>query len=145
MKFVTITMKTKLASSLTLVVKINKVSLYAFDSTHTNLLHFWKRKKEGKKDSLKEMCHTGVDAKVLWKRRPTKPMSGKFPYYFLRGFFFFPTSRYEYCVAHGNIWIITASAKWSIVWSEAHQGENSASQTTVDSMKFGLCKYMTQK
>ena len=35
MKFVTITMKTKLASSLTLVIKI-KVSLYAFDSTRTN-------------------------------------------------------------------------------------------------------------
>ena len=40
MKFVTITMKTKPASSLALVVKINKVSLYAFDSTRTNLLHF---------------------------------------------------------------------------------------------------------
>ena len=40
MKFVTITMKTKPASSLALVVKISKVSLYAFDSTRTNLLHF---------------------------------------------------------------------------------------------------------
>ena len=30
---------------------------------------------------------------------------------------------------------------------ETHQGENSASQTTLDGMKFGLCqcKYMTQK
>ena len=32
-----------------------------------------------------------------------------------------------------------------VVWSEAHQGENSASQTMLDGMKFGLCKYMTQK
>ena len=35
-----------------------------------------------------------------------------------------------------------------VVWSETHhQGENSTSQTTLDSMKFGLCqcKYMTQK
>ena len=39
------------------------------------------------------MCCEAVDAEALWKRRPTKPMSGKFPYYFLRGLcFFFPTS-----------------------------------------------------
>ena len=31
------------------------------------------------------MCCEAVDAEALWKRRPTKPMSGKFPYYFLRG------------------------------------------------------------
>jgi hypothetical protein len=48
---------------------------------------------------------------VLWKYRPTKPMSSKFPYYFFRGFIFFPTGRYEYCIAHGNTWIITASTK----------------------------------
>ena len=57
------------------------------------------------------MCRMAVDAEALWKRRPTKPMSGKFPYYFLRVFILFPTSRYEYCVAHGNRWIITANAK----------------------------------
>jgi hypothetical protein len=71
-------------------------------------------KKERKKKKfffLREMCRTAVDAEALWKRRPTKPMSGKFPYYFLQGFFFFPTSRYEYRVAHGNRWIITAGAK----------------------------------
>ena len=72
MMFVTITMKTKPASSLALVVKINKVSLYAFDSTPTNLLHFQKRKKEKKKDFLREMCRTAVNAEALWKRRPTK-------------------------------------------------------------------------
>ena len=34
-----------------------------------------------------------------------------------------------------------------VIWSETYQGENSASQTTLDGMKFGLCqcKYMTQK
>ena len=89
------------------------------------------------------MCHM---AEALWKCRPTKPMSGKFSYYFLQGFFFFPTSRYEYCVAHGNIWILLRQTQNDlVVWSEAHQGENSASQTTLDGMKFGLCKYMTQK
>ena len=40
MKFVSITMKTKLASSLALVVKIDKVSMYAFDETHTELFYF---------------------------------------------------------------------------------------------------------
>ena len=90
-------MKTKLASSLALVVKIDKVSLYDFDSTHTNLLHFWKRKKE--KKGFFEMCHT---AKALWKRRPTNPMSGKFPYYFLQGVFF---SSYQ------SLWVLRHSRK----------------------------------
>ena len=31
-----------------------------------------------------------------------------------------------------------------VIWSEA-QGKNSTSQTMLDGMKFGLCKYMTQK
>ena len=69
------------------------------------------------------MCRT---AEALWKRRPTKPMIGKFPYYFLRGFFFFPTSRYEYCITHGNRWILLRQTRNDlVVWSEAHQGENS--------------------
>ena len=61
-------MKTKLASSLALVVKIDKVSMYAFDETRTNLLHFWKRKKEEKKDFLRDMCRTAVDAWLMPKR-----------------------------------------------------------------------------
>ena len=46
-----------------------------------------KERKKKKKDFLREMCHMAIDAEVLWTCRPTKPMSGKFPYYFLQGFF----------------------------------------------------------
>jgi hypothetical protein len=78
-KFATVTMKTKLASFLALV-KIDKVSMY-IDEMHTNLLHFLKRKKEKKKDFSIDMCRTAIDAEALWKCRPTKPISGKVPYY----------------------------------------------------------------
>ena len=93
------------------------------------------------------MCRTAVDAEALWKRRPTKPMSGKFPYYFLQGFFpFLPVvmSIASFTETDG---LLQQARNDLVVWSETHQGENSASQTTLDSMKFGLCqcKYMTQK
>ena len=49
------------------------------------------------------MCCKAVDAEALWKRRPTKLMSGKFPYYFLRGLcFFFPTSRFIMVMGKGH-------------------------------------------
>ena len=82
-------MKIKLASSLALVVKINKVSMYAFDETCTNLLHFWKRNIKKIQDFLRDMCRTAFDAKALWKRRPTKPISSKVPYYLFFLLFFF--------------------------------------------------------
>ena len=56
-------MKTKLASSLALVVKIDKVSLYAFDSTPTNLLHFWKERKK--------------ENRILWERCAAWPLMPK--------------------------------------------------------------------
>ena len=65
------------------------------------------KEEEKIKDFLRDMCRTAVDAEALWKRRPTKPISGKVPYYL---FFFLSTSRYEYCVARGNTRIIATSA-----------------------------------
>jgi hypothetical protein len=91
-------MKTKLASSLAFVVKSIRCHFMLLTArAQIYCISRKERKKERKKDFLREMCRTAVDAKALWKRRLTKPMSGKFPYYFLQDFFFFPTSRYEYC------------------------------------------------
>ena len=69
-------------------------------------------------------------------------MSGKFSYYFLSSFLPVVMSIASLTETDGLLWQMRNDL---VIWSEAHQGENSASQTTLDGMKFGLCKYMTQK
>ena len=81
MQFAIVKMKTKW-SSLTLIEKIDKVSMY--DGTYTDLLHFWKKKFW---NFLRDMCCTAIDVEVLWKCRTTKPISSKVPYYFFCLFF----------------------------------------------------------
>ena len=85
---------------------MDKVSMYAFDEMRTDLLYFWK-----KLEFFERHVPHGCWCRSVMEMH-TKPISGKVPYY-LFFCFVFPTSCYEYCVAHGNTWIIAASAKWS--------------------------------
>ena len=85
------------------------------------------------------MCCEAVDAEALWKHRPTKPMSGKFPYYFLWGFYFFLPVVMSIASPTETDGLLQQTQNDLVVWSEAHQGENFASQTMLDGMKFGLC------
>ena len=83
-------------------------------------------------------------AEALWKCRPTKPMSGNSPITSFRDFFsFLPVvmSIASLTETHG---LLQQAQNDLVIWSEA-QGKNSTSQTMLDGMKFGLCKYMTQK
>ena len=71
-------------TSLALVVKIDKVSMYAQNAhrfivfLEKKILEFFER-------------YTAVDTEALWKCRPTKPISSKVPYYlfFFVVFFFY--------------------------------------------------------
>ena len=69
---------------------------------------------------LREMCHTAIDAEALWKCRPTKPISGKVPYY-LFCLFLFSTSRCEYCIAAETHRLLQQVRNDLVVWSEGHQ------------------------
>ena len=58
--------------------------MYAFDKTRTDLLYFWNL-------IFLEFFerYMAVDAEALWKCRPTKPISGKVPYYIITCLVFF--------------------------------------------------------
>ena len=71
----------------------------------------------------------------------TQAMSGKFSYYFLSSFLPVVMSIASLTETHG---LLQQAQNDLVIWSEA-QGKNSTSQTMLDGMKFGLCKYMTQK
>ena len=66
-------METKLASSLALVIKIDKVSMYAL-TKHAQIYCISEKERKKKiKDFLRDMCRTAVDAEALWKRSLENP------------------------------------------------------------------------
>ena len=63
------------------------------------------------------MCRTAVDTEALWKRRPTKPISGKVPYYF---FFFLLVIMSIVSLAETQ-GLLQQAQNDLVIWSEAHQ------------------------
>ena len=82
---------------------------------------FLKKKEEKKiKDFLRDMCRTAVDAEALWKRRPTKPISGKVPYYlFFLSFFFYKSLYMSIVLLTETQGLLQQPQNDLVVWSEA--------------------------